>query len=291
MTNEEPVAVGELVGEQGETRKKETADLPILAEQPGLPVVGNPMDLDPAQFAYALERRRQNRKTLLDWLRAALVDGIDYGRIHVKKKTDCEHARKNKSNPAGCPDDSHYSKPILFKPGAEKICGMLGLKPSYPMMTEYERAVIDGRKISHVILKCHLLNAKDEIVAEGVGARTLEKDYHDLNKSLKMAEKSGHIDATLRVGGLSEIFTQDGDAIPQDGDDEVMTEEHNLVLFNIIKNAGLFDDDERVHRQLKNLARSLGHESIVGMPLHLFDTCKAQLEAGIARTKKKDPAK
>jgi len=48
------------------------------------------------------------------------------------------------------------------------------------------------------------------MAAEGTGARTVDKqDYGDINKSLKMAEKSAHIDATLRVAGLSELFTQD----------------------------------------------------------------------------------
>ena len=37
----------------------------------------------------------------------------------------------------------------------------------------------------------------------------MDKDKGDINKSLKMAEKSAHIDATLRIAGLSEIFTQD----------------------------------------------------------------------------------
>ncbi len=47
------------------------------------------------------------------------------------------------------------------------------------------------------------------VVAEGVGARSLNQDYGDINKSLKMVEKSAHIDATLRLAGLSEVFTQD----------------------------------------------------------------------------------
>jgi hypothetical protein len=48
-----------------------------------------------------------------------------------------------------------------------------------------------------------------QVVAEGVGARNLNQDYGDFNKALKMAEKSAHIDATLRLAGLSEVFTQD----------------------------------------------------------------------------------
>ena len=47
------------------------------------------------------------------------------------------------------------------------------------------------------------------MAAEGTGARRVDQDRGDINKSLKMAEKSAHIDATLRVAGLSELFTQD----------------------------------------------------------------------------------
>src|SRR5690606_15572985 len=46
-------------------------------------------------------------------------------------------------------------------------------------------------------------------VAEGIGARSVQQDNGDLNKALKMAGKSAHIDATLRMAGLSEVFTQD----------------------------------------------------------------------------------
>jgi hypothetical protein len=47
------------------------------------------------------------------------------------------------------------------------------------------------------------------VAAEGTGARRIAQDSGDINKSFKMAEKSSHIDATLRVAGLSELFTQD----------------------------------------------------------------------------------
>jgi hypothetical protein len=56
-------------------------------------------------------------------------------------------------------------------------------------------------------------------VAEGVGARSLAQDYGDVNKALKMAEKSAHIDATLRLAGLSEVFTQDIEDRPIQDDD------------------------------------------------------------------------
>jgi len=108
------------------------------------------------------------------------------------------------------PNKYHWSKPSLWKPGAEKICGMLGLIPRFPNLDQYEQAVIGGSTLKMIILKCELHTGNGFVAAEGNGARTVDKqDNGDINKSLKMAEKSAHIDATLRVAGLSELFTQD----------------------------------------------------------------------------------
>lgn len=165
----------------------------------------NPFDLDPAKFSAALAVRKQNRKSLIDWIRESLVDGTDFGKIHVVSKNKCRYAERYEK----CPIEAHYSKPSLFKPGAEKICGMLGLTVRYPNLEAYEQRAIGGLDIKQIILKCELLNSSGAVVAQGTGARSLAQDYNDLNKSFKMAQKSGHIDATLRLGGLSEIFTQD----------------------------------------------------------------------------------
>jgi hypothetical protein len=71
------------------------------------------------------------------------------------------------------------------------------------------QAAVEGRELKQVILRCEIEDAGGRIVAHGVGARSLAQDKGDLNKALKMAEKSGHIDASLRLAGLSEVFTQD----------------------------------------------------------------------------------
>ena len=66
-----------------------------------------------------------------------------------------------------------------------------------------------GNDIKVIILKCELHTGGGFIAAEGTGARRVAQDSGNINTSLKMAEKSAHIDATLRVAGISEIFTQD----------------------------------------------------------------------------------
>lgn len=150
--------------------------------------VGSPMDMSTADFSAALERRKANRKVLLDWIREALVDGVDFGSVATKRGP---------------------SKPSLRKPGAEKICGMLNVTPTFPTLPEYEKTALAGVKVESIILRCELFAANGDLVAIGVGARNVAEDDNDLNKALKMAEKSAHIDATLRMAGLSELFTQD----------------------------------------------------------------------------------
>ncbi len=166
-----------------------------------------PLDLPVEIFTAALERRKKNRVVLMDWIRTALVEGVDYGKIHKIGKNKCQLARQGRVNE--CDDPAHWSKPSLFKPGAEKLCGMLGITVHYPSLKEYERAALDGREIKTIVIRCELNNSAGRVVADGVGARSLAQDYGNFNTSLKMAEKSAHIDAALRMAGLSEVFTQD----------------------------------------------------------------------------------
>lgn len=159
------------------------------------------LDIKPSLFKAGLERRKKNRDALIDWIREALVEGTDFGRIHVVKRDKCDKGKY-------CENDYHFSKPSLWKAGAEKISGMLGLRVSWPTLRAYEDRIIRGEDITQVLIRCELLNADGVIVAEGIGGRSCG-EYDDLNKVLKMAKKSGQIDAVLNVGGLSEVFTQD----------------------------------------------------------------------------------
>jgi len=148
----------------------------------------NPLDLSPAKFKAGLERRDENRSILIDWIRASLVEDVDFGRIVIK-------GRK--------------SKPSLFKPGAEKILGKLGLTPTFPTLSEYEKSAYSGVEIDNIILRCEVLDSHTMTVGQGVGCRKVSQEKGDINKAMKMAKKSAMIDATLTCVGLSEVFTQD----------------------------------------------------------------------------------
>lgn len=176
------------------------------------PVAASPLDLPAEQFRSGLDRRRENRAALMEWVRSALVEGVDYGRIHVVGKNKCSFG-------ARCKNPAHFSKPSLFKPGAEKICGMLGVTVHYPTLVDYEQAALKGVQLQNIIIRCEIQDAVGRVVADGVGARSLKQDYGDINKAMKMAEKSAHIDATLRMAGLSEVFTQDLEDMNQKGNE------------------------------------------------------------------------
>ena len=192
--------------EKQDTRRLNTAELILPAETDQAAVLPSvmpksPLDWPVEMFTQALDRREVNRKALLKWIESNLQPRIDYGQIHVIGKNKCQYAKNG--NPQECPNKYHWSKPSLWKPGAEKICGMLGLIPRFPNLDQYEQAVIGGATLKMIILKCELHTGNGFVAAEGTGARTVDKqDYGDINKSLKMAEKSAHIDATLRVAGL-----------------------------------------------------------------------------------------
>jgi hypothetical protein len=161
---------------------------PVAALAPVQHQPANPLDLPAEVFRAGLDRRKANRAALMEWIRAALIESVDYGVIQTKRGP---------------------SKPSLWKPGAEKICGMLGVTVHFPTLHDYEQAALHGVDAKHIIIRCEIHDAAGRVVADGIGARTLAQDYGDLNKALKMAEKSAHIDATLRMAGLSEVFTQD----------------------------------------------------------------------------------
>lgn len=167
--------------------------LAVIESEPTNSVVpihptNNPLDLPPAVFNAALDRRKANRNSLLKWISSSLVEGVDWGKVQTKRGP---------------------SKPSLFKPGAEKICGMLGVTIHYPSLCDYENAALTGMDLQQVILRCELQDSSGKVVAHGIGARKVSQDFGVLNTSLKMSAKSAMIDATLRLAGLSELFTQD----------------------------------------------------------------------------------
>ena len=158
----------------------------IESDQSMMPI--SPLDLPTEVFQQALDRRRDNRAVLIKWIRQILVENQDFGSIPTKRGP---------------------SKPSLWKSGAEKIIGLLNITAHFPSLADIEKTVLTGLVPEYVVVRCELRNTQGAVLAEGSGARKLSQDYGDLNKSLKMAEKSALINCVLKVGGLSDVFTQD----------------------------------------------------------------------------------
>jgi len=176
---------------------------------------------DPAALAAQLATYAEARKLLVEWLMSQLVAGIDYMLIHRRvgprgNKQDCPE----KLNATGSACTQCGGKATLAKPGSEKLCGLLRLRPRFARDVETWEML--GSEAGVVALKCELVTATGVVVAEGRGARHRDQDFGDVNKCIKMVQKSAQTDAVLRCAGLSEIFTQDLEDMPRavvEGDD------------------------------------------------------------------------
>lgn len=94
---------------------------------------------------------------------------------------------------------------VLAKGGAEKVASALGWKAEF--IKDSETYEMLGSPAGTLCYICNLKNG--EFVGQGRGARNIRQDQGDVNKTIKMAQKSAFIDAVLRGSGLSDLFTQD----------------------------------------------------------------------------------
>jgi antitoxin component HigA of HigAB toxin-antitoxin module len=102
----------------------------------------------------------------------------------------------------------------LAKGGAEKIASIFGWSAEFVM--DQETLMMIGEPKGILAYVCDLKDRTGRIVGQGRGAASLTKNANDVNKAVKMAQKSAFIDAVLRASGLSDIYTQDLEDIPAD---------------------------------------------------------------------------
>lgn len=160
-------------------------------------------------FEVALSEEGKKRKLLQGYIQSNLVDGVDYGRISINGKK---------------------SKECLFKPGAEKICSLMHLKPSFSI--DKELVEIVGKEVIPYV--CHLINRHTgEIEGEGRGSCSLKEKGGNANVAIKIAQKRAQIDAVLRVAALSDQFTQD----LEDGQEERSSQTKSQAVTPQIKKA------------------------------------------------------
>ena len=132
----------------------------------------------------------QHYKLMVAFVSAQMKKDVDYGTIPGTKK------------------------PSLWKPGAEKLCRLFSLRPSYELIdfiTDFDKPLF------HYHYRCTLVRS-GEMVGQGDGcANSREKKYdaqkyrvYDLTNTIcKMGQKRALVAAVLSSCGASEFFTQD----------------------------------------------------------------------------------
>jgi len=182
-----PAPQGDVMPADEYIPEPDTEDAPVaVAEAPRAtraltPVAPQEDDLERALTVWTTQRQVVQR-----FLKQELKANIDYYTLRIGGKD---------------------SKPSLSKAGAEKVMGWLKIQASFTPDTGTWEML--GRPQDLVCYVCTLRTRSGEIVGEGRGARSLKKDGGDVNKAIKMAEKSACVSAVLRTGCLSDVFTQD----------------------------------------------------------------------------------
>lgn len=147
-------------------------------------------------YQKAIAHTAQHYQTMVAFVQTQMVKDVDYGVIPGTKK------------------------PTLLKPGAEKLCRLFSLHPSYELIhfvTDFDKPLF------HYHYRCALVR-QGEMVGQGDGScNSKEKKYDsqkykifDLtNTIVKMAQKRALVAAVLFSCGASQFFTQDLETIPQ----------------------------------------------------------------------------
>ncbi len=188
----------------GEALPVEAHDTALARPAEVSPVpVFNPLDTEPVAFQRMLTSRKENYDALAMHLRGMLVPDQDFGRIHIER--NCQEGKWR------CTDRRHWSDHQLFAAGADKILAMLGLGVEYPNTQDYMRAALKGMPINDVIATAQIVDHKQQVIAEGMGACSRDEAMikGDLNRCIKRACKRARVEATKRLPGISALFEAD----------------------------------------------------------------------------------
>lgn len=158
------------------------------------PMAPQSVSVTPKQLRSQMERDKQIREVINEYIKNNMVATKDYGSINIQGK---------------------QSKPSLFKPGAEKFCGLFKIRPTF--RKDNDTVDMLGNTAGIIAYICDLVDGQGRVVGEGRGTSSVDpngKDF-EINKAVKIAEKRAQIDAVLRTGGLSDFFTQDMEDAPK----------------------------------------------------------------------------
>lgn len=181
------------------TKAVAVRDTEIVERDSMLSIVGTVTTSDLKKI---LETQTEQRQLVKDFINQHLVEGVDYGRIHVVKYCPLEEKQRG-----SCALEYHFSKRILFKPGQEKIFSLFSITDKLEKDLDAYEMLPDVKGL--IAYKC-VMYQKGKVIGEGRGAATLSGERSDPNSAIKKAEKRARMDACLSLG-FSEYFTQDLD--------------------------------------------------------------------------------
>ncbi len=145
------------------------------------------LNVPPETLRRMAAEEEERRELIREFISRNLKSGTDYGTISLGRRE---------------------SKPSLFKPGAEKICLLLGWRPTFSADTDTLAMLGPGPGTFAYL--CRLVDSQGRIVGEGRGVTELrEQSRWTVNVAMKVALKRAMVDAVLRVAGLSDVFSQE----------------------------------------------------------------------------------
>jgi hypothetical protein len=176
------------------------------ANRSGKAIVKTGSELPMAQYGVKdltirIREETKMRALLTKFITDHMKDGTDFGRIHVSRACPDKYKCKYEVNPG------HWSKPSLFKPGAEKVSSLFHLRAAY--VKDLETWEMAGSIPGLFCYKCELIDGSGAVAGEGRGSCSTTEKQGNQNNAIKIAEKRAKVDAVLSTGALSDFFTQD----------------------------------------------------------------------------------
>ena len=209
------------------------ADTPAPATPHGLAQRAPAVDVvDPTTLEQNMATWHQMRALLTAYITEHLQEGIDYYTLTI---------------------GGNVSKPSLSKAGSEKFLRLFNVHATF--RKDEETWEMLGRPAGVIATSAPCTPHGGSCVGEGRGAREVFKEK-DINKAIKMAQKSAQIDAVLRTGALSDAFTQDLEDAQEPEEPRVRQQKHRIVALLKLLGTGAADKAgyEAVVQQYTRLA-------------------------------------
>lgn len=184
-----------------------------------------------------------------------------------------------------------FDKPILQKPGAEKIVFAFGLLPVYNIESKIERHE-EGNNFFYFVVRCDLTkflpDGRSVVVTNSYGSANTGEKRNGFNSpedaangTLKMAQKRALVGAALSISGISDLFTQDIDnerfmqsaetIVKSKPDDPISTKQIQRI-YAIASSVGLSTE------QAKTRLKALGFASTKDIKQKDYDAICEQIQ-------------